>query len=411
MLSAAALPASARATARPARRARPVAAGAARPSTSPGCRCWCARCWPGAPPVVLDLRGGLPGRRLRRARRAARRRAGAAPAWCRPSSAGCSTPAARRSTRCAATTRVLVGGAALDRRAAGAGPGRGRPGGHDLRDDRDRGGCVYDGRPARRRARSSSSPTAGSGSAARRWPTATSATPSDRGRVRRRLVPHRRPRPAGATGRLEVLGRADDVIVTGGEKVAPGGGGAGAGRAAGGARGVRGRACRTRSGGRWSPRPSCRTEPPAARPGAAPADAVRAELGRAAVPRVAAGRGRAPAARHRQARPGAAGAPPRSPRPDADRRRTRDPAAIAIRRVRTSSAPRIASRLSRAVGRAAGADSVCGVATLAQWVEGARPRTLPTAVAPVLVGTGAAIGHGVVAPGGRCWRWSSRWRW
>jgi 1,4-dihydroxy-2-naphthoate polyprenyltransferase len=39
------------------------------------------------------------------------------------------------------------------------------------------------------------------------------------------------------------------------------------------------------------------------------------------------------------------------------------------------------------------------VATLAQWVEGARPRTLPTAVSPVIAGTGAAIGYGVVAPG------------
>jgi 1,4-dihydroxy-2-naphthoate polyprenyltransferase len=38
------------------------------------------------------------------------------------------------------------------------------------------------------------------------------------------------------------------------------------------------------------------------------------------------------------------------------------------------------------------------VATLAQWVEGARPRTLPTALSPVIVGTGAAIGAGVVAP-------------
>jgi 1,4-dihydroxy-2-naphthoate octaprenyltransferase len=35
------------------------------------------------------------------------------------------------------------------------------------------------------------------------------------------------------------------------------------------------------------------------------------------------------------------------------------------------------------------------VATLAQWVAGARPRTLPAAVAPVLVGTGAAAAlHG-----------------
>jgi 1,4-dihydroxy-2-naphthoate polyprenyltransferase len=39
------------------------------------------------------------------------------------------------------------------------------------------------------------------------------------------------------------------------------------------------------------------------------------------------------------------------------------------------------------------------VATIAQWVEGARPRTLPTALSPVIAGTGAAIGNGVVAPG------------
>jgi 1,4-dihydroxy-2-naphthoate octaprenyltransferase len=39
------------------------------------------------------------------------------------------------------------------------------------------------------------------------------------------------------------------------------------------------------------------------------------------------------------------------------------------------------------------------VATIAQWIEGARPRTLPTAVSPVLAGTGAAIGAGAVAPG------------
>jgi len=32
------------------------------------------------------------------------------------------------------------------------------------------------------------------------------------------------------------------------------------------------------------------------------------------------------------------------------------------------------------------------MATLSQWVEGARPRTFPAAVAPVLVGTGAAYG-------------------
>jgi 1,4-dihydroxy-2-naphthoate polyprenyltransferase len=36
---------------------------------------------------------------------------------------------------------------------------------------------------------------------------------------------------------------------------------------------------------------------------------------------------------------------------------------------------------------------------MAQWIQGARPRTLPTAVSPVLVGTGAAVGDGIVAPG------------
>jgi 1,4-dihydroxy-2-naphthoate polyprenyltransferase len=40
-----------------------------------------------------------------------------------------------------------------------------------------------------------------------------------------------------------------------------------------------------------------------------------------------------------------------------------------------------------------------GRATPAQWLAGARPRTLPAAVAPVLVGTGAAAGLDVVAPG------------
>jgi len=44
-------------------------------------------------------------------------------------------------------------------------------------------------------------------------------------------------------------------------------------------------------------------------------------------------------------------------------------------------------------------DNLRPVATPAQWIEGARPRTLPTAISPVLVGTGAALGVGVVAPG------------
>jgi 1,4-dihydroxy-2-naphthoate polyprenyltransferase len=39
------------------------------------------------------------------------------------------------------------------------------------------------------------------------------------------------------------------------------------------------------------------------------------------------------------------------------------------------------------------------MATRAQWISGARPRTLPAALSPVLVGTGAAVGLGAHRPG------------
>jgi 1,4-dihydroxy-2-naphthoate octaprenyltransferase len=39
------------------------------------------------------------------------------------------------------------------------------------------------------------------------------------------------------------------------------------------------------------------------------------------------------------------------------------------------------------------------MATAAQWLSGARPRTLPAALSPVLVGTGAAMALGAVRPG------------
>ncbi|MBV9314293.1 MAG: 1,4-dihydroxy-2-naphthoate polyprenyltransferase [Pseudonocardia sp.] len=39
------------------------------------------------------------------------------------------------------------------------------------------------------------------------------------------------------------------------------------------------------------------------------------------------------------------------------------------------------------------------MATTAQWISGARPRTLPNALSPVLVGTGATIGTGSTRPG------------
>ena len=38
------------------------------------------------------------------------------------------------------------------------------------------------------------------------------------------------------------------------------------------------------------------------------------------------------------------------------------------------------------------------MATVAEWIEGARPRTLPTTVSPVLIGCGATIGGGTFGP-------------
>ena len=57
-------------------------------------------------------------------------------------------------------------------------------------------------------------------------------------------------------------------------------------------------------------------------------------------------------------------------------------------------------RQARPAGAAAGA----AVTTVGQWIEGARPRTLPAAVAPVLVGTGAAAAAGDARPGPRAAR-------
>ena len=38
------------------------------------------------------------------------------------------------------------------------------------------------------------------------------------------------------------------------------------------------------------------------------------------------------------------------------------------------------------------------MATIGDWIEGARPRTLPAAAAPVLVGTAAAVHMGAREP-------------
>ncbi|WP_374928574.1 1,4-dihydroxy-2-naphthoate polyprenyltransferase [Kytococcus sedentarius] len=47
------------------------------------------------------------------------------------------------------------------------------------------------------------------------------------------------------------------------------------------------------------------------------------------------------------------------------------------------------------------------MATLAQWIEGARPRTLPAAVAPVAVGTGAAFARGDTHEGAGHWGYAA----
>ena len=61
--------------------------------------------------------------------------------------------------------------------------------------------------------------------------------------------------------------------------------------------------------------------------------------------------------------------------------------------------------------RVANADPTCRGPTAAQWLAGARPRTLPAAVAPVLAGSGVAafdggfaLGRGGAGAGGRAWR-------
>ena len=48
-------------------------------------------------------------------------------------------------------------------------------------------------------------------------------------------------------------------------------------------------------------------------------------------------------------------------------------------------------------GAFTGHDRLSRVASIAQWVEGARPRTLPNAIAPVIAGTGAAAWLGAAS--------------
>src|SRR4029450_13408295 len=63
------------------------------------------------------------------------------------------------------------------------------------------------------------------------------------------------------------------------------------------------------------------------------------------------------------------------------------------------SSPRRCPRCRPASSTGHASGRLSGVASVAEWVAGARPRTLPAAVAPVAVGTGAAAAAGGAAPG------------
>ena len=119
-------------------------------------------------------------------------------------------------------------------------------------------------------------------------------------------------------GRLEVLGRADDVIVTGGEKVAP----AAVERVLAAQPGVRAACVVGLPDAEWGQVVAAAVvwEGPAA--DAVLQDAVRIALGRAAVPRLLVAVARAPAAWDRQARSGGR----RTPRER--RRRTASPGSV-----------------------------------------------------------------------------------
>ena len=181
----------------------------------------------GAPPVVQDLRGGF-------------RPAGFAAATAR-------LGPGRRYTSLVPTQllrlldaggaaldallgydAVLVGGAALDAGLRARAEAAGRAGRRDLRHDRDGRGLRLRRRPARRRAGpprragdgrvviAVAGPTLAAGYLDDPVATAAAFVEHDGGREFRTGDLGR-----WVDGRLEVLGRVDDVIVTGGEKVAP----------------------------------------------------------------------------------------------------------------------------------------------------------------------------------------------
>ena len=318
-----------------------LAARPARSRRSPVCRCSAAACWPAAP---ADRAGA--GRDPRGGRRPACRPATAAtPRSCPPSCAGSSTPSP---TRCALFDAVLVGGAATDpallARARAAGVRVVTTYGMTETARRLRVRRRAAGR--RPRARHRRRDRAGRPGARARLP----ARPGrDRRGVRRRLVPHPRRRtrsptagsrspagwttsssPAGSTSRRRRSRRRCASTPTSPTRSCSAG--------------------RTTSGGSGWSRPS------------SPPRAPRPHLRRAA----------------RAGWPIGWGRPPRPAR--AARCSTTVPHAAH----RQAGPPR---------GRG-GRDRERTVRDLwprpAQWLAGARPRTLPAAVAPVLVGTGAA---------------------
>jgi O-succinylbenzoic acid--CoA ligase len=157
--------------------------------------------------------------------------------------------------------------------------------------------------------------------------------------------------------RLRVVGRADDVIITGGEKVHP----AAVERVLTSQPGVRAACVVGVDDPAWGQRVVAAVVPAGAGrvDGGRLVKAVRTELGRPAAPK-----------------------------------QVRLVEQLPQRGIGKPDRAAVAKLLAERAAHA----TVTTVATLGEWVAGARPRTLLTALAPVLVGTGAAIGSGVFEP-------------
>ena len=117
---------------------------------------------------------------------------------------------------------VLVGGARLEDRLAGAGRDSRRARRRDVRHERDLRRLRVRRCAARRGPRGDRSPGAGSASAARSCSTGTTGSPTPPPRRGGTAGSSPRTSAGSANGRLEVLGRADDVLVSGGVNVPSG---------------------------------------------------------------------------------------------------------------------------------------------------------------------------------------------